>query len=130
MIYLDTHLVAWLYQGEIDSIPDEARALLEREELLISPIVGLELQLLNERGRFKPRVSEVLQALSAEIGLTVCDLSFPLVAARARETGWTRDPFDRVIVAQAQTRGAPLVTRDSHIRKHYARAVWDSSPAG
>jgi PIN domain nuclease of toxin-antitoxin system len=128
MIYLDTHLVAWLYQGEIDSVPGVARGLLESEDLLISPMVGLELQLLNERGRFKPRVADVLQALSAEIGLTVCDLSFSLVASRAREARWTRDPFDRLIVAQAQARGAPLLTRDRHIRKHYARAIWGAFP--
>jgi PIN domain nuclease of toxin-antitoxin system len=129
MIYLDTHLVAWLYQGEVQRIPGEARAVLESEELLISPMVGLELQLLNERGRFKAPVTEVLQALSTEIGLTVCDLAFPLVAARAREASWTRDPFDRLIVAQAQVRGAPLLTRDRHIRAHYARAIWDTAPS-
>ena len=78
-------------------------------------------------GFLDARVSEVLEALSAEIGLSVCDLSFPLVAARAREANWTRDPFDRLIVAQAQARGAPLITRDRLIRKHYARAIWDSA---
>ena len=66
--------------------------------------------------------------LSDEIGLTVCDLAFALVAARARDERWTRDPFDRLIVAQAQVRGAPLLTRDDHIHRHYARAIWDAAP--
>ena len=35
--------------------------------------------------------------------------------------------IDRLIVAQAQARGAPLITRDRLIRKHYARAIWDSA---
>jgi PIN domain nuclease of toxin-antitoxin system len=129
MIYLDTHVVAWLYQGRIDLIPAEAHAAIEEDELLISPMVGLELQLLNERGRFKPPVGEVLLALSEEIGLTVCDLAFALVTTRARDERWTRDPFDRLIVAQAQVRSAALLTCDDRIRQHYPRAIWDTAPA-
>jgi PIN domain nuclease of toxin-antitoxin system len=129
MIYLDTHVVAWLYDGRLDLLPIGARDLIETQELLISPMVGLELQLLNERGRFKPRVGEVLSALSTELGLTVCDLAFPLVAARARDASWTRDPFDRVIVAQAQVRSAPLLTSDHHILEHYESAIWGPPPA-
>lgn len=128
MIYLDTHVVAWLYDGNLAIFPPAARTLLEAEELLISPMVGLELELLFERGRAAEPSGQVLSAISAEFGLTVCDLAFPLVAARARDENWTRDPFDRLIVAQAQVRGATLLSRDARVRAHYARAVWDTPP--
>lgn len=124
MIYLDTHVVLWMYEGRLDLFPTGARASLETEQLVMSPMVGLELQFLFERGRMKPTVAEVLSALSTETGLTVCDLAFPLVASRARDERWTRDPFDRLIVAQAAVRGAPLLTRDAGMQAHYARAVW------
>ena len=124
MIYLDTHVVIWLFEGRLDFIPNGARAPLETDQLLISPMVGLELQFLYERGRANQPAAQVLSALSSEIGLTACDLAFPLVAARAREEHWTRDPFDRLIVAQAVVRGAPLLTRDATMQAHYARAVW------
>jgi PIN domain nuclease of toxin-antitoxin system len=129
MIYLDTHVLVWLFSGAVDELSPAARDLVHTERLLVSPIVGLELQLLFERGRAKHSAAEVLSALSTEIGLTVCDLPFPLVAARARENSWTRDPFDRLIVAQAHARGATLVTRDQHIRDHYPRALWDTPRA-
>jgi hypothetical protein len=36
----------------------------------------------------------------------------------ALDEGWTRDPFDRVIVAQARTNGyAPLVSSNEEIRE-------------
>jgi PIN domain nuclease of toxin-antitoxin system len=38
---------------------------------------------------------------------------------------WTRDPFDRIIVAQARLRGAPLLTKDRTIQTHHAEAFWD-----
>jgi len=38
---------------------------------------------------------------------------------------WSRDPFDRIIVAQAiANHDAVLLTADAHIRSHYRRAVW------
>jgi PIN domain nuclease of toxin-antitoxin system len=38
---------------------------------------------------------------------------------------WTRDPFDRLIVANAKANGfAWLISADEHIRNHYPRAVW------
>lgn len=39
---------------------------------------------------------------------------------------WTRDPFDRLIVAQALEARCPLATKDSRIRGVLGdRAVWD-----
>ncbi len=38
--------------------------------------------------------------------------------------GWTRDPFDRLIVANAKAANASLVTKDERILKNYSRAVW------
>ena len=125
MIYLDTHVLALLYAGRQDDLPAPARTAVEGHDLLISPMVGLELQLLFERGRTLVAPGIVLEALSAEIGLAICDLEFSLVAARARELSWTRDPFDRVIVAHAMVRGAPLVTRDRLIRERYEQAIWE-----
>ena len=37
---------------------------------------------------------------------------------------WTRDPFDRVIVAQAAARDADLLSRDELIGQYYPRVVW------
>jgi PIN domain nuclease of toxin-antitoxin system len=44
VIYLDTHVVVWLYAGDLELLPQEVRELLEGEELVISPMVELELQ--------------------------------------------------------------------------------------
>lgn len=124
MIYLDTHVAAWLYAGRLELLPAGAKRLLEEEELLISPMVGLELQYLYEIQRVTVPAASVLQVLQAELGLKVCDLPFPRVAALARGERWIRDPFDRLIVSQAAFRRTPLLTRDRDIRLHYPRAVW------
>ncbi len=40
--------------------------------------------------------------------------------------GWTRDPFDRLISAQAISSSATLVTKDRVIRHHLPQAWWPS----
>ena len=124
MIYLDTHVVAWLYSGDLKLLPEGVRDLLEGEELVISPMVELELQYLYESGRTTQPGRAVVDALDEEIGLSRCGLPFGQVIAAALDQGWTRDPFDRVIVAQARARRLPLLTRDQTIRDHCREAIW------
>jgi PIN domain nuclease of toxin-antitoxin system len=125
LIYLDTHVVIWLRAGRIDLLPAPARILLEENDLLVSPIVALELQYLFEMERVAEPAEVVLAALTRDLGLGVCESPFSAVARVALGQSWTRDPFDRVIVSQAVLRDAPLLTKDPLIRTHYSRAVWD-----
>jgi PIN domain nuclease of toxin-antitoxin system len=37
---------------------------------------------------------------------------------------WTRDPFDRLITAQAAVGSDVLITKDATITANYPRAVW------
>ena len=48
MIYIDTHIVVWLYAGQVEKLSDQAKDLLNDNEIQISPIVRLELQYLND----------------------------------------------------------------------------------
>jgi PIN domain nuclease of toxin-antitoxin system len=124
LIYADTHVVAWLYAGRPDLIPPRARRLIEDNPLLVSPMVALELEYLFATGRTSEPARTVLQALGRDIGLRLCDLPFPDVAGVAMRQSWTRDPFDRIIVAQAALRRTSLITKDATIRAHYDRAFW------
>ncbi len=124
LTYLDTHVVAWLFAGKLELLPEAVRLRLEESDLLISPMVTLELQFLFEIRRVTKPGLEVVAALGSELGLRTCDLPFPQVAARAALLNWTRDPFDRLITAQAGLREAPLLTKDGDIHTHYPHAVW------
>lgn len=124
LIHLDTHVVCWLYAGEIERLSGDARSALETGRLAISPMVELELEYLREIGRLLTDPTTVVGALANDLGLAVSQTPFPAVVARARGITWTRDVFDRLIAAQAVTDGARLVTKDSRIREHFAAALW------
>lgn len=87
-------------------------------------MVLLELQFLLEVKRIKIAPLEILANLTQDIGLLASpEPHWEVMRAACQET-WTRDPFDRVIVAQARLAGLPLLTRDRHIRQHYDKAFW------
>ena len=124
VVHLDTHVVCWLYEGRPELLSPAARQAVEGAEVFVSLIVDLELQLLREIGRIRSGPETVLAALSTDIGLRVAASDLLRIVAQARSLGWTRDPFDRLIVADAMLSGARLVTKDTLVRKHSAVALW------
>ena len=125
VIYLDTHVVVWLYATGTQKLSQAALDEIEStEDLRISPMVRLELQYLHEIERVNQPAIEVIDELENTIGLTICQASFPAIAKRAEAHNWTRDPFDRLIVAQAELFQAKLITKDQRIHDHYEYALW------
>lgn len=122
--YLDTHIVMWLYDGEVEKLSAAATAGIEDDDLVISPMVLLEIQYLHDLQRVRPAAVTVINQLSRDMGLSVSRLPFALVVDHALHQKWVRDPFDRLIVAHASANDAPLITKDERIRRHYKRAIW------
>lgn len=67
----------------------------------------------------------MLAALRQNIGVEVADVSLAELAHTAVGLTWTRDPFDRMIAAQAIATDAPLVTADRIILANLPLATWD-----
>lgn len=129
LIHLDTHVVCWLFSGEVERLSADAfvhieHATTEHGRLAISPMVELELAYLREIGRLLVDPTVVVGTLANDLGLSVSQTPFPTVVAKAREIDWTRDVFDRLIAAQAQAEGARLITKDRHLLQHLDAALW------
>ena len=124
MIYFDTHAVVAVYK-DFKLLGKNSRRLLKTQaEYAISPMVCLELRFLYEIQQIKHPPREILRYLDGSIGLGVCPKPFADVIQVADSLHWTRDPFDRIIVAQASLDMDPLVTKDLCIHEHYEKAVW------
>ena len=123
--YFDTNALVWLCDGSLTGLNPKIDRLLEEAELLFSPMVLLELEFLYEIKRTKRPARDIQNKVEPELGVRLCDLSFETIANAALDEKWTRDPFDRIIVAQAKANGyAPLISADGDIRANYAKAVW------
>jgi len=125
LIYLDTHAIVWLYIDEFKKFPTDTLKLIENNPVRISPMVLLELGYLHEIGRLQNSGKTIIEALKQTLELRICDLDHIKVIESALELIWTRDPFDRIIVAQAAVNQSTLVTKDTLIHHHYQHSYWD-----
>jgi len=123
--YFDTQALVWLAQGGLDNISPKVERLIEKAELRFSPIVLLEIEYLHEIRRCKRPARDIQTKVEHELGIRLCDLPFSAIAEAALDEKWTRDPFDRLIVANAKANGfAWLISADQKIAQHYPRTVW------
>ena len=123
--YLDTHVIVYLHAGDVGRISVKAQNQIENTDLLISPRVLLELEMLYDKGTIKYPASQILADLTQQIGLSVCQMPFAQIVRSATTIKWTREPGDLLIVANAMANNyAPLVTKDERIRKGYNNAIW------
>src|SRR6185295_18123622 len=77
-----------------------------------SPASLLELQFLIEAGRIRLREG-TLEQLAEDDRWLVDDPPAAAWFGRAVDLSWTRDPFDRLLVAHARYRGWRLATADA-----------------
>lgn len=122
--HLDTHVVCWLYAGEVARLSSRARQMIESTRIMVSPLVQLEIAYLREIGRLRDDPLDVVGALAGRVGLSVSQTPFSKVVEHALHVDWTRDAFDRLIVAHATADDAFLLTKDNKIRDHFDRARW------
>ncbi len=123
--YLDTNVVIFLHAGNMARLSPPAIVQVETTDLFLSAMVMLELEMLYEKGTIKNTASQILSDLNQQIGVSVCQLPLAAIISSALELKWTREPGDRLIVANAIANNeAPLVTSDRRIREHYRNAIW------
>jgi len=120
---LDTHIAAALYQGKTAGLSRRALAVIDTEPLWLSPAVLLELELLHEIGRLKLGAAPIASYLAEQLGIHCASERFADVVHQALSLAFTRDPFDRLIVAHAELLRKPLITLDGVLQQHYSRAL-------
>lgn len=123
--YLDTKVAIFLHAGDAARLTQRATEQIERSDLLVSAMVMLELEMLYEKGAIRYAASQVLADLSQQIGLSVCQLPMAVIMGSTLGVKWTREPGDRVIVANAIANNeSPLITSDRRIHAEYRNAIW------
>ena len=122
--HLDTHIILWLYDKLEKKFSPKIKNLINKNDLAISPIVRLELQYLKEIKRVNEEPDIITDYLAEKVGLVVEEVTFDTVIKSTMKLNWTRDPFDRIIVATSQMRNCYLITADQTILNNYEKATW------
>ena len=122
--HLDTHVALWMVAGDARRRLKPIEAMLRKGRLYLSPLAILELQFLFELGRLGTRVEEVVGVLFEDHGVEEAPGDLREIGRQVQGLTWTRDPFDRLIVAHAIAHGSVLLTADETILAHCPRARW------
>ncbi len=125
-LLLDTHALIW-FSGERDRLADTVVDTIEQAEaVFVSPASVYEMELKFALGKL-PGVANLLPILPRYMR----DMSFselPLTIAHARLSGQLplhhRDPFDRMLIAQAQIEDLMLVSNEQLFESFGVRRLW------
>lgn len=121
-LLLDTHVLLW-WLLESPKLSPEALAILADPEndVLVSAVTHAEISVKRSLGKLEsPWIPDALLSdngfdalpFTADHGRRMLDLPFH-----------HRDPFDRMLVAQAAVENLPLMTADVHIRAYDIRIL-------
>lgn len=126
-ILLDTHALLWAAEGD-PRLSEAAGAIIGDggQELLFSAVSAMEISMKHAAGRLDlpddPRAW--IRSRMAVFAL----IELPVTAEHAIEAGLLprhhRDPWDRLLVAQARVEGVPILTSDTLLHDYEVATIW------
>jgi len=120
VILLDTNALIWLHHHD-DRVSALARG---GGRLYVSPATALELQFLVEVGRLRLKRNATVMQLVHDDRWALDDPPSAAWFEEAISVVWTRDPFDRLLVAHARLRKWPLATGDRRLMEEMRRGEY------
>ncbi len=117
-ILLDTHVWLWWYAGD-KALGSAARSLIKHaDEVRFSAASAWEIAIKRALGKLVLRGELSLARELERDGFTELAISIAHTDALRELSPRHRDPFDRMLVAQAQIEGLTLVTADAAIAQY------------
>jgi PIN domain nuclease of toxin-antitoxin system len=115
-LLLDSHVLLWWVTNDA-TLGERARAEISTAETVtVSAATVLELGIKRAAGRL--RAPDDLDIQIGRHGFTPLDITIAHADAAARLPRLHGDPFDRMLIAQAQLEGLTVVTREPQIARY------------
>ncbi len=126
-LLLDTHALLWCWSNHPALSPSAREAVSDRgNDVLVSAASAWEIATKVRLGRLPEYGSTVLRFDELVVGAAMRHL--PVSYGHGLRAGSYvaehRDPFDRILAAQAELESLILVTRDSAFREFPVRVLW------
>ncbi|MEI2764313.1 MAG: type II toxin-antitoxin system VapC family toxin [Dermatophilaceae bacterium] len=115
-VLLDTHVVLWQFSGQRDLSEAAREAIAAADDLLISVVSFAEMGVKVAVGKLD--IPDDLPSRIADAGVRTLGLSPTHGLAVAHLPVHHRDPFDRLLIAQAMTERLTMITADTRFAKY------------
>jgi len=117
-LLLDSHVVFWLFAVSPAQPPKAIEAIVdEANEVLVSAASVWELEIKRMKGKLDDAPPDLLDRLE-RAGFRLLNIEPDQVIDAARLPAHHGDPFDRILVAQAQAEAATLVSDDDTLDRY------------
>ncbi len=125
-VLLDTHALVWWLEAK-ENLSRKAKGIIEDSEtvVFVSAASGWELAIKTQIGKFKS--AELVHALEREIekeGFIELPISMEHALLAGSLDSPHKDPFDRLLIAQAQVEEVPIVSNDKVFDRFPVRRLW------
>ena len=125
-ILLDTHTFIWFFNGD-EQLSFKAKKLIEdsktRKFVSIASIWEVAIKIGLKKLFFDGNVSEVAELIEKN-GFQILQISVGHTVAYEAMELVHRDPFDRILVAQAMVEKMTIITKDDNIQKYIVKTDW------
>jgi PIN domain nuclease of toxin-antitoxin system len=116
-LLLDSHVLLWFAQDSAALSSEVAHAIRDDASLAVVSVASIwELEMKRVKGMLD--VPADMGARLNPAGFDLLDVSLSHVVRAAELPAHHRDPFDRMLVAQAQTEQLTLVTADTALERY------------
>jgi len=112
-LLLDTHVALWAITGDVTLGADFLDRLRHDPDIFLSPVSLWEITIKQVAGKL-PGPADLAERVR-DMGFQELPVSHTHAIVAGRLPPYHRDPFDRMLVAQAVTEGVTLVSRDPSI---------------
>lgn len=121
-LLLDTHVFLW-WRGEPSRLSPEARSGIATAEIVfVSVATAWEAAIKASLGRLE--LPDTVEAGVLASGFEKLLITFSHAEHAARLPQHHRDPFDRMLIAQARAEGLTLVTHDQLLAPYEVEILW------
>lgn len=123
---LDTHTLIWFLNGD-DKLSKRAKETVEDQNnaksVSIASIWEIAIKISLDKFKFEQGFKKFLNLID-ENGFEIIPISFDHALTVSTLKFNHRDPFDRLIIAQAMTDNATIITKDNQIEKYDVKTMW------
>jgi PIN domain nuclease of toxin-antitoxin system len=125
-VLLDTHALVWWVEGR-EKLSAAARERIEDSDnaVFVSAASAWELAIKMRLGKFKSReLAERLDEHIVEEGFEALSISIEHALRAGAFDSPHKDPFDRMLIAQAQLEDLSVISKDTAFDSFAVRRIW------